>query len=29
MVVAMNEIDGDEKCTSNAGNFDRHVDTAV
>jgi hypothetical protein len=29
MVVANNEIDGDKKCTSNAGNFDGHVDTAV
>jgi hypothetical protein len=29
MVVANNEIDGDKKYTSNAGNFDGHVDTAV
>ena len=29
MVVANNEIDSDKKYTSNAGNFDGHVDTAV
>ncbi len=29
MVVASNEIDGDKKYTSNTGNFDGHVDTAV
>jgi hypothetical protein len=29
MVVANNEIDGDKKYTSNAGNFDGHADTAV
>jgi hypothetical protein len=27
--VANNEIDGDKKYTSNAGNFDGHGDTAV
>jgi hypothetical protein len=27
--VANNEIDGNKKYTSNAGNFDGHVDTAV
>jgi hypothetical protein len=29
MVVANNEINGDKKYTSNAGNFDGHVDTVV
>jgi hypothetical protein len=29
MVVANNEIDGDKKYTSNAGNFAGHADTAV
>jgi hypothetical protein len=29
MVVANNEINGDKKYTSNAGNFDGHVDMAV
>jgi hypothetical protein len=29
MVVANNEIYGDKKCMSNAGNFDCHADTAV
>jgi hypothetical protein len=29
MVVANNEIDGNKKYTSNAGNFDGHADTAV
>jgi hypothetical protein len=29
MVVANNEIDSDQKYTSNAGNFDGRVDTAV
>jgi hypothetical protein len=29
MVVANNEIDSNKKYTSNAGNFDGHVDTAV
>jgi hypothetical protein len=29
MVVANNKIDDDKKYTSNAGNFDRHADTAV
>ncbi len=29
MVVANNEIDGDKKYTSNAGDFDGHADTAV
>jgi hypothetical protein len=29
MVVANNEIDGDKKYTSNAGNFDGHADTVV
>jgi hypothetical protein len=29
MVVANNKIDDDEKYTSNAGDFDRHADTAV
>jgi hypothetical protein len=29
MVVANNEIKGDKKYTSNAGNFDGHADTAV
>ncbi len=29
MGVAKNKIDGDKKYTSNAGNFDRHADTAV
>jgi hypothetical protein len=29
MVVANNKIDGDKKYTSNAGNFDGHVDTVV
>jgi hypothetical protein len=29
MVVAKIEIDGNKKFTSNAGNFDGHVDTAV
>jgi hypothetical protein len=29
MVVANNEIDGDRKYTSNAGDFDGHADTAV
>jgi hypothetical protein len=29
MVVANNEIDSDKKITSNAGNFDGHVDTVV
>ncbi len=28
MVVANNEIGGDKKITSNAGNFDGHADTA-
>jgi hypothetical protein len=27
--VANNEIDGDKKYTSNAGNFDGHADTVV
>jgi hypothetical protein len=29
MVVANNEIDGDKKYTSNAGNFVGHADMAV
>jgi hypothetical protein len=29
MVVANNEIDGDKKYTSNAGNFNCHADTAA
>jgi hypothetical protein len=29
MVVANNKIDDDKRYTSNAGNFDRHADTAV
>jgi hypothetical protein len=29
MVVANNDIDGDKKYMSNAGNFDGHVDTVV
>ncbi len=29
MVVAKNKIDGGKEYTSNAGNFDGHVDTAV
>jgi hypothetical protein len=29
MVVADNKISDDKKYTSNAGNFDRHVDRAV
>jgi hypothetical protein len=29
MVVANNEIDGDKKYTSNAGDFDGHADTVV
>jgi hypothetical protein len=29
MVFANNQIDGDKKYTSNAGNFDGHADTAV
>jgi hypothetical protein len=29
MVVAYNEIDGNKKYTSNAGNFDGHADMAV
>jgi hypothetical protein len=29
MVVANNEIDGNKKYTSNAGNFNGHADTAV
>jgi hypothetical protein len=29
MVVANNEIDGDKKYTSNAGDFNGHADTAV
>jgi hypothetical protein len=29
MVVANNEIDGNKKYTSNAGNIDGHVHTAV
>jgi hypothetical protein len=29
MVVADNKIDGDKKYTSNAGDFDGHVDTVV
>jgi hypothetical protein len=29
MVVANNEIDGDKKHTSIAGDFDCHADTAV
>jgi hypothetical protein len=29
MVVVNKEIDSDKKYTSNAGNFDGHVDTAV
>jgi hypothetical protein len=29
MVVANNEIDGDKKYMSNAGNFDGHADMAV
>jgi hypothetical protein len=29
MVVANNEIDGDKKYKSNAGNSDSHADTAV
>jgi hypothetical protein len=29
MVVANNEIEGDKKYTSNAGDFDGHADTAV
>jgi hypothetical protein len=29
MIVANNKIDGDNKYTSNAGNFDGHADTAV
>jgi hypothetical protein len=29
MVLANNKINGDKTYTSNAGNFDDHVDTAV
>jgi hypothetical protein len=29
MVVANNEINGNKKYTSNAGNFNDHADTAV
>jgi hypothetical protein len=29
MVVANNEIDGDKKYKSNAGNFDGHADMVV
>jgi hypothetical protein len=29
MVVANNEIDGNKKYTSNAGDFDGHADTSV
>jgi hypothetical protein len=29
MVVANNEINGNKKYTSNAGNFDGHADTAA
>jgi hypothetical protein len=29
MIVAKNEIDGNKKYTSNAGNFDGHADMAV
>ena len=29
MVVAINEVDGDKKNISNAGNFNGHADTAV
>jgi hypothetical protein len=29
MVVAKNKINDDKKYTSNAGNFDRHVDMAL
>jgi hypothetical protein len=29
MVVANNEINGDKKYTSNAGNFDGHADIMV
>jgi hypothetical protein len=29
MVVANNEIDGNKKYTSNAGDFDGHADTVV
>jgi hypothetical protein len=29
MVVANNEIDGDKKITSNAGDFDGHANMAV
>jgi hypothetical protein len=29
MVVANNEINGNKKYTSNAGNFDGHADMAV
>jgi hypothetical protein len=29
MVVANNEIDGDKKSTSNAGEFDSHAGTVV
>jgi hypothetical protein len=29
MVVANNEINGNKKYTSNAGNFDGHADTVV
>jgi hypothetical protein len=29
MVVANNEINGDKKYTSNAGDFDSHADMAV
>jgi hypothetical protein len=29
MVAANNEIDGDKKYTSNAGNFDGHADMVV
>jgi hypothetical protein len=29
MVVANNKINDDKKYKSNAGNFDRHADTAV
>jgi hypothetical protein len=29
MVVAKNEINGDNKYTSNAGDFEGHADTAV
>jgi hypothetical protein len=29
MVVANNKIDGNQKYTSNAGNFDGHADTGA